>query len=76
MSNETTGPLKCGGCHSEIPDGKHIMDVEVTLRTPMPDSFKVVREVEPTVLTVALCSPGCFFFWATENPIMYGVFAH
>lgn len=71
-----SGDLKCGGCHRDIPDGKHIMDIEVTLRTPMPDSFRVVRAVEPTKLVVTLCNPTCFLLWAAENSIMYDVFAH
>lgn len=74
--SDTTEPLKCGGCRKEIPDGMHIMDLEVALRTPMPDSFQTVREVEPTKLEVTLCSPTCFILWVAENPIMYNVFAH
>ncbi len=71
--NEDEDSDACDGCGAHFADGQHFMNITVTLDTHgMPPP---VVEVPATTLTGKLCTPGCFRFWANDEPVLRDVFS-
>jgi len=67
----------CSGCQLQVDFAQHYLSIpHIEILTRMPESYKPVREVPPTVLEdLSFCNPTCFMRWVERNELLLNVFA-